>query len=53
MSDEMKFIGALCLFVVIVLFAILSADLQSKTYRANCIVAMKDRPATEILAVCK
>jgi len=46
---------AVCIFsfFAMILSAVCLSDYQSKSYRANCIVAMKDRPATDILAVCK
>ena len=40
-------------FFALIFGAVLFVDYQSKSYRANCIVVMKDRPATDILAVCK
>jgi hypothetical protein len=52
-SDEMKLMCGLLLFALICFGTLLFSEQQSKSYRANCIVAMKDRPATDILAVCK
>lgn len=53
MSDDMKFYSGLISFALISIGSIVFLDYQGKVNRATCIVAMKDRPATDILAVCK
>ena len=52
-SDDMKLYSGLISFALISIGAIVFLDYQGKVNRANCIVAMKDRPATDILTVCK
>lgn len=53
MDNDNLIVTCFFAFAVLILGVIYMADYQGKSYRANCIVAMKDRPATDILAVCK
>lgn len=52
-ANNKNFLAALVVIVLVIAIGCFVTDYSIKQQRAGCIQTLKDRPAADILAVCK